>query len=293
MTSSLQPAETSKMKNWKQLFYLSIVLCVFAIGYFFTRNGERIGDEPFHYSQILDILQGSDLFPRQCPYLPGYHWSLAILCKLGHSCSGSFMRLLSSSLSFLCVLSFFGLSKKIEKDSSVQKLFSFSLFPAFFPFFFLVYTDIYSMFYVFLAFFFALDKRLWLSGFFGILSLLVRQNNIVWLVFIMAVVYFEEYYPQYRWSDVKKWIFKYLFFFLALALFGVFVLWNKGFVLGDKGNHWVSFSFGNSLLFLFFFFFLFLPQNLSNAKKIGQLLLRKKWVWPSDFPLPTRRFTSL
>ena len=134
------------------------------------------------------------------------------------------------------------------------------------------------MLYLFLAVLCALEKRPWLSGICGILSILVRQNNIIWVAFVGTLIYFENYYPQYRWKDVKLWMPKFLFFFLALILLIAFAVWNKGFVIGQRASHPMSLSFGNFFFALFLFFFLFLPYNLSNARKIFQFLKQYKFA---------------
>jgi alpha-1,2-glucosyltransferase len=137
----------------------------------------------------------------------------------------------------------------------------------------------YSMMFILLALSLALDRRLWLSGIVGILGLLVRQNSIVWLTMIALVAYAENYYPQYQWKDVKRWISKFIFFFLAAALIVLFVIWNKGFVLGDRSHHVLTLSAGDLFFLLFLFFFLFLPQNLSNFPRIVNFLKTHRLMW--------------
>ena len=236
-------------------------------------------DETVHAPQITSILSGTNLFPKLCPYLPGYHWSIALLLKLFHRDDLVSMRALTSVLSFLCFLVFFTLARKIDRDSARQKASLFLFFPLIFPFLFLVYTDVYSMLYIFLALWAALNQRFWLSGIFGILSLLVRQNNIFWVAFIGLLAYFQNYYPQYRWQDIRRWLPKFFFYFLAVILMIGFFIWNKGFILGDKAHHFVTLTCGNLFFSLFLFFFLFLPQNLKNLPRIADFLKRHKIMW--------------
>jgi alpha-1,2-glucosyltransferase len=264
------------LKNRKNVFFLLAACTVLLCGFYFVQENPPIADEYCHYKQINGILEGRDLFPKLCPYLPGYHWTMAVLSMLVQSHRGFTMRLLATFLSFLCILSFFSLTKKIDEKSAIPRSLLFLIFPLFFPFFSLVYTDIYSMMFVLLALSFALDQRLWLSGIVGILGLLVRQNNIVWLAMIALMAYAENYYPQYQWKDVKRWISKFIFFFLAAALIVFFVIWNKGFVLGDRSHHILALSSGNLFFMLFLFFFLFAPYNLSNFPKIVDFLKTHK-----------------
>jgi alpha-1,2-glucosyltransferase len=263
----------------KAVLFLAVAFLMLACGFWIVRDMAPIADENLHYQQIMGILDGSNYFPSRCPYLPGYHWTMACLCMLVRSVQGTTLRFLATFLSFLSVISFFSLAKKIDPDTAVRKSFLFLLFPLFFPFFPLIYTDIYSMTFVFLALIFALNGRLWLSGIVGILGLLVRQNNIIWFLFVAMVAYFENCPSRDRWKDAKRWIPKFSFFFLAVILTAAFVIWNKGFVLGDKTHHALSLTCGNLFFLLFLFFFLFLPFNLSNFPKIMRFLKAHKLMW--------------
>ncbi len=268
--------EVRKNSNVILLFAFAAVL--FTGSFLLAKNALPIADEPVHYGQIMDILEGRDLLPHVCPYLPGYHWTMAGLSRLFHDSRGPALRFSATLLSFFCFITFFLLAKQIDRASAIQKSLLFILCPIIFPLFPLIYTDTYSMAFVFLSLYFALKERLLLSGIAGILGLLVRQNNIVWLAMIALIAYTDRYFPQYRWKDIRLWIGKFAFFFLALLLMVVFFFWNKGFVFGDKLNHSFVLSCGNLFFLLFFFFFLFLPFHLANAPKILAFLKANKLI---------------
>ncbi len=255
------------------------VLSLLAGSFILVKNTPTVADENVHYRQIIAILSGQNLMPNECPYLPGYHWTMAGLSRILHDSRGPAMRFSSTLLSFFCFIAFFLLARRIDKNSAIQKSLLFFLCPIFFTILPLVYTDFYAMMFVFLALLLALDRRLWLSGIVGILGLLVRQNNIIFLVMIAMIAYLEQYAPRYRWKEVKPWIGKFFFFFLAVILMVVFVIWNKGFVFGDKIAHTFSLSCSNLFFLLFSLFFLFLPFHLSNAPKILVFLRKNKLMW--------------
>ncbi|HOW59016.1 MAG TPA: hypothetical protein PLO78_04750 [Candidatus Omnitrophota bacterium] len=278
MNMELKPSWESNHESRNRTFFFTAALIVFACGFFLLKDIRLIADEYTHHSQILEIVTGKNLLPSTCPYLPGYHWSMAFLSSLIHDHHPYALRFLSSVCSFLCLVVFFLTAKKIDRNSAIQKSLLFLFLPPLFPFFFLIYTDVYSMFYVFLALWAALNRRLRLSGILGILSLIVRQNNILWLGLIAFIAYFENVDTQDRWKDVKKRIPQFSFFGLALILTIVFVIWNKGFVLGDKTNHFLSLTAGNLFFSAYLFFFLFLPQNLANGSKILHFLKQNKLI---------------
>ncbi len=265
---------------YKFVIFFSVSLILFGYGTLSIKDLPTSSDENVHAPHIARILNEHNLFLKtDTSPLPGYHWTMAFLAKLVHSSSATSMRFSTSFLSFFCLIAFVILARKIDNDAAFQKSCLFLIFPLIFPFFFLIYTDVYSMFYVFLALWAALDQRLWLSGIFGILSIFVRQNNIVWLVFVGLLAYFQNYYPQHRWQDIKHWLPKFFFFFLGAVLLTAFAIWNKGLVLGQRELHPLSLNFGNLFFFLFIFFFLFLPQNLKNFPKIVAFLKRHKIMW--------------
>lgn len=272
---------TSDTETRKNIFFLAFCLIIFAVGILLIRNMPTLSDENVYAPHIARIISENNLFPNVVSTpLPGYHWSIALLLKITGSHSVNAMRLLTSLLSFLCLLSFFMLARKIEKDSAIPKTAMFLFFPLIFPFFFLLYTDVYGMFFVILALGAALNRRFWLSGILGILGMLVRQNNIIWLAFIGTLAYFQNYYPQRRWEDVRKWILQFIFYFIAVIMTLAFILWNKGLVLGPfKDQHPFSVNCGNLFFLLFLFFFLFLPFNISNFRKIADLLKKHKLLW--------------
>lgn len=258
------------------LFFATAVVLLVA-SFLLTKNLPQVADENVHYRQILNTLAKKPFTID--PYtvmIPGYHWTVALPSAFLHDARESTLRLTTTFLSFFCVLVFFLLARRIDPDSAVQKSFLFLLFPLLVPFYSLIYTDIYSMAYVFLALFFALDQCFWLSGIAAFLSLLVRQNNIVWLVMTALVAYAEYEDPQRSWKDVKQWIGKFFFFLLAVILTLGFILWNKGFALGDRVHQPLALNFNNLFLLLFLFFFLFLPSHLSHFKKILRFLKENK-----------------
>lgn len=281
-TTVFQSQRFSEKDSRKKLYQYTalflIALIVFIAGLLAVRNISQMADEKDHYALIVKILETKNFFTIGSSSVWGYHWTLVILSSMVQNSGSETIRLFSSLLGFLCFLSFFFLAKKINPDAAIQKSLLFLFFPVFFPFFFLIYTDIYSMFYVLLALWTALDRRLWFAGIFGILSIFVRQNNIIWLGLIALLVYFQDYYPQYRWRDIKRWIGKFTLFLVAALMVIAFAIWNKGFALGGSELHSPRLAPGNLFLCGFAFFFLFLPLHIANTPKIFNFLKRHYWM---------------
>ena len=98
----------------------------------------------------------------------------------------------SSNLVFACanVYVIFLINHSLHQSSSQVHLLisslSLSLFPLLYFFNFLFYTDAGSLFFVLLMYLHHLTHSYWLASFFGIISLLFRQSNIVWMFFLAA-----------------------------------------------------------------------------------------------------------
>lgn len=262
----------------KGFTFFGIALLTFIGGWWYFKDMPPKVDEQIHYLQVLLILNGTSFFPQEVPALPGYHWTLSFLSWMVHDRSGETLRFLSSCFSFVCLTVYFLLAKKIDATTASRRTSLLLFFPLLFPYWFLLYTDAYSMLFVLAALLCALRQRLWWAGFWGILSLLVRQNNLVWLGFIAALVFVESGGSLRSWQDLRAWSRKFAFFILAFALTALFVFYNKGLVFGDKTHHPLSVSLENLCVCLFFFFFLFFPHNLSVIKKGWELLSQKKYL---------------
>ena len=132
------------------------------------------------------------------------------------------------------------------------------------------------MLLVLISLYAALENYEKTSALFGILSMAVRQNNIVWLFFIFLLLYVRRYGYNLKLNFFKEHLKNSWLFLIGFALFGIFLVLNKGIAIGDKEYHTLSIYFGNIYLLLFLFFFLFLPLNISNFNKI----MRSIRNWP-------------
>lgn len=266
-----------KLSERIQLFFFwGIILEIFILAGQFFWTARPLVDEQSHYLQTLLVLGHKTLWPQLVPTLPGYHWTLAFLCWITHNSSGEIMRFFSSSLSLLCLYVFFLLAKKIDKNSAMIKTALLFFLPLIFPFWFLLYTDAYSMLLIFASLLCILDRRFWWAGFFGGLSFLVRQNNLVWVAMIAGIGFLESSIALKSWDDFKFWSKKLFVYIVVFEIAILFFVWNQGLVLGDKDNHPLIFSLENTFVFLFLFFFIFLPYHVRAIKKGWGLLWQKK-----------------
>ncbi|GER54370.1 Dol-P-Glc:Glc(2)Man(9)GlcNAc(2)-PP-Dol alpha-1,2-glucosyltransferase [Striga asiatica] len=170
-------------------------------------------DEIFHVPQAQQYCRGN--FRSWDPMIttpPGlYFLSLAYIASLfpglfcmgavssfTDSCSTSVLRLTNGVLAVLCSILVYEIIVHLrpsldEKKATFQAVIL-SLYPLHWFFTFLYYTDVASLTAVLAMYLLALKKKYLLSSLLGALSVLIRQTNIIWTLFVActSVIQFAE-----------------------------------------------------------------------------------------------------
>lgn len=253
-------------------------------GLFFIQNKPFFIDESPHLALIKDMAEFN--FTRNVfvdtAMFPFYHIVLGLLSHITGSFSLSSLRFISTIFSFFSVLVFYLIAKQIESKNAVLKTFQYLFFPILFIFFFLIYTDAFSLLLILLSFYFLNKEKYKTSGFFGFLSVLTRQNNLIWLALFVLLMIMKNFKTGFTKKQIVKFLSDASVFIFTFVGFAVFIFLNKGFVLSEQqGAHPLSVHFSNLFLFLLFQFVLFLPLNISNLPKILKMSIRvfRKRPW--------------
>ncbi len=255
------------------------VLIVTSTAFLAIRNHGSLIDEYHHFLQIDTFLHGRTALDPELTTLPGYHVIICAVAFFVRASSYPDMRLISFLLSLVTIVVFYASAKRFSENPQTRLL-QFSFFPLLFPFFFLIYTDVTALLFVLLALY--LRERGWRSwGYLvSLISILVRQPNVVWLVFLLAWDFIETY----GWRSITADQFKgYLranwLGVLIVISFGGFALFHGSFSMGHQDFH-PSFRLytGNVFFFLFLSFFLFAPLGLANLGERWCLLVRYRMV---------------
>lgn len=168
----------------------------------------------------------------------------------------------SSLLAVYCI------SKKLNSKHPLIKTIQSAFLPISFLYFPLVYTDIFSLALVLLALYFVLNNRYKWSAIFSLASILVRQNNIIWVALIWVYAYLSIYGFSFSLKNIKVHLRRTIGHMIVFIIFAIFVLVNGSVALGDKNNHQVGFYLGNSYFFLATVGVLFFPILLAHIRKI-------------------------
>jgi alpha-1,2-glucosyltransferase len=269
---------------------LAAVAVILAGSFMLIMGMEVNVDETFHYPQIRNFLEFDFHLSPAITMLPGYHYAVFAIAWLFGAKSVAAIRFISFCIAILSMAAFYVLARQLREQDSLSKTLQYVFFPLLYPFFFLIYTEPLSILLVCLAIYLTLRKRYSIAGLVGILSCLVRQDNIMWvgflfLLFIHDVLRAGNSSPVTRAGErpglgratIRTVAVNGAGYLIAFALFAAFVLVNKGVAMGDAGMNRLSKPHLENVYFLLFtFFFLFLPMNLAKAPMIVALVRRHK-----------------
>src|SRR5258706_320793 len=146
----------------RTLFFGFIVISITSLFYLLIFNVKLHADELFYYFTIKHIAQGQvtheDFINESV--LPGYVFILGSIMRstgfitIDDMVNIRIIRLIMTIFSLFLIGLFYIIAKKINPASSYSKLFQFFLSPLFFIFFFLIYTDIFSLLFLLFSFYF-------------------------------------------------------------------------------------------------------------------------------------------
>jgi len=250
-----------------------IIFIVSIVGFLCIKNQDLYSDELPHSTQIKWFDEENYSIVPYLTVIPGYHFVISAFTI--HFKQDTIQLIRFTSLILLIGL-LIPLFFRLSLDNSIKTL-QLYFFPTLFIFFFLIYTDIFSAILVLLSYYYFKQNKYYISGLFVLLSVLVRQNNVVWCGFYILLLILDFKLKNNFENNLK--IFKKTIVYIIGILFtGVFMLLNHGGVIGDKGSHPLAIHTANIWFLLFMIPILFLPIFLARLPKIIELL--KNWkIW--------------
>lgn len=262
------------VKRFPTTILMFLFPVVLLISYLLIKDKTFIIDEPWHYQEIENISRNPLNLEayRSTATLPGYHLTMAALRSLLGIDSLSLTRLLTLFFSLLSVIAFYLISRRISNIKAYEKTLQYFFFPILYIFFFLVYTDVFSLFLLLSSLYFLMAGRYKFSGLLGFLSVLVRQNNVIWLGLFVLYIFLKEYRRGCSLKAIVDFFREAIFFVISFLGIILLVLWNKTPGLDRGLVHPMSIHLDNIFFILFLFFFLFLPLNVSNISRVIKVL---------------------
>ncbi len=197
----------------------------------------------------------------------GFHAAGAVVAKLTGRSTKEDLRLFVLLISGATILLFGSLVRSFEPQASTMRTLQFVFFPLLFPFWFLIYTDIFALMLLLLAILALTRRRFHVTGMLMIMSMMVRQTYLVWTALLglwTVIVNVAEPFRQVVKSATS--------FAIGGGLFVLFVIVNGGVAIGDRNNHPdMEFQTENLLFMLVCFFLMFLPLIVSKLPQVARL----------------------
>lgn len=283
----MQKLNTTQFK-FSSFFVLSLILILFISlwGYYQIYGHYLILDERSHYPQIEIFSQGGwdlyvkpgDKYPENAVF-PGYHIFAALFSVIAGSCTPDVIRLFGVFAAFALFMVAYCLSRCFfEPKTALLRAMQVYFLPILFPFYFLIYTDTLSALTFLIAVYFTERKKYTFSAVVACLSVLIRQNSIVFLPFLMLYSYYRDYGIDCSLHILKKFILANWLYFFIIPSFGVFILINGRITLNAPSSHPPVLSIGNIIFSVICCCFFFLPEIFLRRKGIVQWTQRHKII---------------
>lgn len=261
----------------KKLLFLFLIFTVYFLLFSLIKNNKLYDDEPASYNQIRLFINKQ--YIARLYIIPGYHFTVSTIANIINKKNIPDLRSITFVFNLLSVFIFFLVAQKLDNRNTILKTLEFSFFPVIFPFQFLLYPEGLQLLFILSSIFLVLKNKNNLSALFGIASILTRQTNIVWFIFIhlLAILNIKK-----NKIIRKNFLIQNFLFFIGYLIFFIFVIFNKGFVNSGfvikSGERPSSFSIysGNVFFLIFTAFCLFLPIFVPYLKIVYLNLIKSK-----------------
>jgi alpha-1,2-glucosyltransferase len=238
---------------------LWIVLASLALGFgVITHLDVGIGDEDVHQFQINWFLQGRYEIFEYVTVLPLYHLVVAKLAQWTGLTSLDGLRFVHMVFAAGAIPAFFMLCRTLYPAQAATRTLQFLFIPFLFPLFFLTYTDLPALLFVFLMLERTLRQKYLGASVLALIAVAMRQPNIVWVGFaggLIALYTAEEMSVRLRAEQGKRGLQnpEYLmrvwhrawYLVGVVIIFAAFVIWNGGVAMGDAEQHKLSLNLSN------------------------------------------------
>jgi alpha-1,2-glucosyltransferase len=236
-------------------------------------------DEHLHHAQIASFHHGDgSLHPRITTFAT-YHWLVAQALTWVEPPIWQAARWVSAASGLLLVLvAAVAWGWRAHGDARVAALRAalVVLMPVLLPYVFLIYTDPLGLAFVLVAAWAAEARRWWLAALFIACAAAVRQTQIVWALWLLALYAIREAPALRTRADWLRALSAIAPLGLVLAAFAVFVVVNGGVAIGDRDAHPSSgLHDGNILFGLFVAMVMFLPVHIAAAPAVVAMVRRK------------------
>jgi DIE2/ALG10 family len=196
---------------------------------------------------------------------PGFQALLALVAAVTGDASAPSLRSACFAVSVLSGLVVYGLAKELAGPRGAPlRAAQVYLLPVLFPFHCLLYTDGFSLLVTMAALWACVRRAYVAAGALMLASLLVRQTNVVFSVFLCCFSYLEVHGPRLELEPLLSHARRCWLLLAGIAALGIFVLIHGRVGLDDPSQQPLAFSAGNLAMSLVTAAVLFLPLLLAD-----------------------------
>lgn len=240
-----------------------------------VRMPSPVSDEWYYQDQIRMFHDGDWSLVPVITMIPGYHAAVGLITRLFGEYSNTTARMVNVAGSLPLLVLAWRLAERNYLDSGAMRAAQTFFLPLLYPFFFLIYTETWSITLLVGMMLATLGGRVALAALAAVASMAIRQDFVIWAAFALLLLALEEatWSARLRRAIAVGWP-----LIGAGALFVAFFVAN-GFsvALGDKPMHASPHNATNLYVCLLYAFVLFIPYHAWNAPKVIALL-RKPWI---------------
>ncbi|QLG89239.1 hypothetical protein HQ393_13865 [Chitinibacter bivalviorum] len=256
------------MKTINQNFNRILLLGLVFIGWYYFKSDPLRVDENTNFSQIITYSSGKLVHDPFLTSVSGYHYLMSWIVRAFHSESTALLRGMSALLGLGSIAALHYSNRLLNQHQHFERVVQFAVFPTIFPFFFLIYNDIASLCFVLAGMYFCLRQRYSLGISILILSMGMRQNNVLWLLAIPALCWLMQTDFVFNKQNILAFMRRCWLIGVGLIGFAIFVVLNHGVAMGDRSMHPpFALNSGNAFFFLFCYCVILLPLVLSRTKE--------------------------
>lgn len=270
--TSLTSHPTDDLKQSRLIILLYTLLLTASFALFQWTFPSMILDEFKHTALIRFILTGQfsvEAMERsQLPMLPGYHFAMAAWGKLLGTHFQT-LRWISFLHSLILIPAVILAARVHQRENWLPRSMQVLLLPWLPVMTWLIYTDVASMVYVVLGFYFWRTRRFGYSAAMLTVACLIRQNNIIWPVSFATIQLVEEagMSPSGLVNTLRKRFVSLLPFTVPVIIVLSILVYRGKLTMGHWGFHPGGIHPTQIYFLALLFFVLFAPQLLKDIER--------------------------
>lgn len=151
----------------------------------YAAHGSVLGDEWVHWSQIRRFVAGDyRIYSEYLTNVPGYHWLVTgLLWPFGTEALGP-VRVITAVMLLGSAILFYRIRLVLHPADAQRATAQFFFLPTMFVYGFMAYTDVQALLFLLGALLATLQRRHGLSALLLLASMGMRQNHVLWAVFL-------------------------------------------------------------------------------------------------------------